>query len=368
MKVVCAREALVKGLARVVPAAATKNTMPILSHVLLKAKEKTLHLLATDLQVGMECEIEGEIADRGGVAVPARKLYDIVKELSDDSVHLSLDQSGRLGIKCGSFSCRIVALPEEDFPSLPTVEDAGKIEMDAALFHAMVTRTSFSVSQDETRVTLTGIYLKAEKGKSEFEMVATDSHRLALAKHKLAKPAEVSLGAIVPRKALDEVARLSEGLEEAISIVPGATHVKFEVGPVTVLARLIEGKFPDYYQVIPKQTSRKIKISREKFLAATKRIQHMAVDRSNSIKHELGPDKMTLRASTSDVGEADEELSANVQGEALTVAYNSRYVLDVLRVLKGEEIDFGITDAIGPSILTSEADPAYVYVVMPMRI
>jgi DNA polymerase III subunit beta len=359
---------LTKALYRCQGIVERKTTMPVLSNVLLRADRTTgLTISAFDTEIGLTSEHRCEVLKDGVAALPARHLYDIVRSLGESDVLLKA-HGAQVELRSGAARFRVVSSPAEDFPALPGAGDAKLVEIAADLLAEMIERTSFAISLDETRYNLGGIYLEQPEG-TNLKMVATDGHRLALIERELAGNLHLTQGVIVPRKGLLELRRLLAEEEG------GACHLGFTKGSmvfrrdgVQMVMRLLDGQFPDYRQVIPKEGSRVVKMNRQKLLESLKRVSLLSTDKSYGVRLELAPDKVTLSSQNPDLGEAQEEVDAAVTGGDLKIGFNARYLLDVLSVLSCDEIQLGLSDELSPGVIRPVGEAGYLAVVMPMRI
>jgi DNA polymerase-3 subunit beta len=341
--------------------------MPVLSNVLVRAERSAgLTVSAFDTEIALTSQHRCEVLKDGLVALPARHLYDIVRSLGESEVLLKAHGS-QVELRSGAARFRVVCSPAEDFPALPSPGDAALVEIPADLLALMIERTSFAISLDETRYNLGGIYV--EQDKSELKMVATDGHRLALIERELSGNLNLGQGVIVPRKGLLELRRLL-GEEEAGSCRLGFTKgsVVFRRDGLQMVMRLLDGQFPDYRQVIPKEGSRLVRMSRQKLLESLKRVSLLSTDKSYGVKLELAPEKLTLSSQNPDLGEAQEEVEASVTGGALKIGFNARYLIDVLAVLSCDEVQLGLSDELSPGVIRPVGEAGYLAVVMPMRI
>lgn len=372
MKVVLNRADLLKGISTVQSAVAAKNTMPILANVLLEAKEKKLEFVATDLDMGIRCSVQAEVVEKGSITINAKKLSDIVRELPEASVDLEIDDNHKMILVCQKSNFKIHGLPKDDFPILPDVKKDKVFKLKGALLQEMIRKTIFAVSTDETRYVLNGVFFQVESGK--IRMVATDGHRLAFIQKKLEGKSDEKCSVIIPTKTLNELTKVISDLgkdkEEdlIVEIVATDNQVKFIVDGVEIVSRLIEGQFPNYEQVIPKETDKKIEASTGELSAATRRVKVLTSEKSNSIRYHLKGSKLTISSKTPDMGEAKEEMDVNFKGEEISIAYNAQYVLDVLKGVGTDSVQIELTQPLSPGIIRPKGDADYLCVIMPMRV
>jgi len=353
-----------------------KTTMPILSHVLLEARKGgALHVSATDLDVSVSGEHACEVLREGAVAVSARHFYDIVKALPDAQVTLKRAQNNYLEVVSGPAEFRIVGLPAEDFPALPKFEKVKLVPVPPQVLLSMIGLTDFAVSTDETRYNLNGVYFEPSGG--DLRLVATDGHRLSLSKRALDADLGLKKGVILPKKGLGELKKLlSEAVESGeekpevkMGFVENSAVVSWPHAKVTLVMRLIEGVFPDYRQVIPKQGEKVVKLGRLRFLETLKRISLLSSDKAHAVKLDLSPGLLKVLSQNPDLGEAKEEVTVEYQGEPLRIGFNARYLIDVLQALSDrQEILLELADDLSPGVIKAEGDDGFTAVIMPMRI
>lgn len=364
---------LSKALARSQGIVEKKTTMPILSHVLLEARKGgTLHVSATDLDVSVSGEHPCEVAREGALAVSARHLYEIVKSLPDATVQLKRAQNNYLEVTSGPAEFRIVGLPAEDFPALPKFDKVKLAAVPPQDLLSMIELTSFAVSNDETRYNLNGVYFEPSGG--DLRMVATDGHRLSLAKRAVAAEFGLKKGVILPKKGLAELKKLLgealESGEEKPDLKLGFVENSAVVARprVTLVMRLIEGVFPDYKQVIPKQGEKSVKLGRLRFLETLRRISLLSSDKAHAVKLELSPGILRVLSQNPDLGEAKEEVTVEYQGEPLKIGFNARYIIDVLQALGTSDVILELADDLSPGVIKPDGDDGFTAVIMPMRI
>lgn len=374
MKVVLNRADLLKGISTVQSAVAAKNTMPILANVLLEAREKKLEFVATDLDMGIRCSVPAEVVEKGSITINAKKLSDIVRELPEASVDIEIDDNQKMILVCQKSQFKIHGLPKDDFPILPEVKKEKVFKIKGSLLQTMIHRTIFAVSTDETRYVLNGVFFQVENEK--LKMVATDGHRLAYIHKKLEGKEEGKTSVIIPTKTLNELSKaisdLSKGKDEKedimVEVVTTENQIKFTLEGVEIISRLIEGQFPNYEQVIPKESDKKIEVSTSELSSATKRVAILTSEKSNSIRYQIKPGKISISSKTPDMGEAKEEVDASYKGEEISIAYNARYVLDVLKNIGTDQVSVELTQPLSPGILKPKDDADYLCVIMPMRV
>jgi DNA polymerase-3 subunit beta len=374
MKLSIEKADLQRGLARLQAIVEKRSSMPILANVLATASGKgesgKLELAATDLEVGIRGSHPAKISKPGALTVSARKLYDIVRELPDEAIQLESTANGYLDLRCGRSRFTLAGTDAEEYPSLPDFAPGRMVRLQAAVLSQMIEGTVYAASLDETRYNLNGAYFEVVPDTSRIRMVATDGHRLALVERSVGHDVSgLASGVIVPRKGLSELKRLVDE-EDADEVEIGfeGNSGLVRKGDVTLVMRLIEGEFPNYKQVIPKQSEHRVTLSVEPVVRALRRVALLSAEHSRAVKLELTEGKLQLSAKTPDLGEAQEELDVDYAGPAISIGFNARYLLDCLNALGGKEIQLGLRDGASPVEVRPTDDPDSVAVVMPMRL
>jgi len=374
MKIRIARDELLTGLQRVQGVVEKRNTMPALSNILLETKQDGVELVATDLEIGIRGHYKAEVLEPGSVSVSARKLFEILREMPDSEIAITTQDNNWVQIHAGKIQFKIVGLPGTDFPALPTVEREGRVSISGSGFASLIRKTMFAVGDNDARYILNGllITLVSNDKKVMMRLVGTDGHRLAVAESELAQDAvsEVpkEIRAIIPRKAAQEMRRLLE--EEAGEPLLGFTKnlVTFQRSGVFLTSRVMEGTYPNYQQVIPKDNTKKATVDRAALEAALRRVAVLSRDKTNAVRLTLDAEMLTLYSSNPDLGEATEELPVQYRGESLTTGFNARYFLDALAAMESEIVHLEMKSALSPCVLKPEGDPGFLCVVMPMKV
>lgn len=348
-----------------------RNTLPILANVLIEASGSEIQLTATDLEVGIRRSCRGKVGQPGAITLNARKLYEIVRELPSDEVVLKAS-GGSVEVTGGRARYRMLSIDPKDFPSIPAATPAAKkgtvvMRLPSETLGEMIEKTLFAVSTDETRLSLGGVYIETVE-KNQVRLVATDGHRLALVEREV-PGVEIKPGVILPRKGLVEAKRLLEGADGEIGFSIGGNLARIERAGVELFMRLIEGEFPDYRQVIPKESKRHVRVGSEELLGALRRVSILSSERARGVKLRIDSGLLEVTTTNPDIGEAREELEADYAGDEFAIGFNARYLLDVLQ-LSGVTgtVEIGLTDEVSPGILRIQEDETYSYVVMPMRL
>ena len=364
MEVTLNRDAFLKGLQMVQNIVEPRQTLPILANVLLETDGDTFRLTATDLEVGARVSVPARVAGKGAITVSARKLAEIVKELPAADLALRVQDNGGVALRCGAASYKLVGMAPDDFPPVVPAEKAVWLKVEGKTLREMLAQTSFAVSHDETRYALNGV-LFALAGK-DARLVATDGHRLAMAKRTLGNVGAATTG-IVPRKAITEIMRVL-GTGEDVEIALTENQFVLQMPNFMMTARLIEGQFPNYEAVIPKAHPGKLVITRTALVSALRRVAVMAEERNKPVKLVLAPAVLKLSASSPDLGEAEETLDVDYSGAEVTIGFNSRYLLDAMSPIEKDQVILEFKDGLSPGVIRSVDDDGYCCVIMPMRI
>lgn len=358
------RDAFLRGLQMVHNIVEPRQTMPILANVLIEAEGETVRLTATDLEVGVRVGMPARVATAGAVTISARKLLDIVKELPPAPLALKVQENAWVALRCGGASYKLVGLVPEDFPQVAPPPNPKWISVDGKLLRDMLAQTIFAVSHDESRYALNGVLLVLQG--SEMKVVATDGHRLALAVRQIGDM-KAAVSGIVPRKAVQEVARIV-GSGEEVEVAIGDNQFLLRMPNVLLMTRLIEGTFPNYEQVVPRAHPHKVLLSKSALAAALRRVSVLSEERTRPVKFLLSPGMLKMSAYSADYGEAEEQMEVQYAGEDITIGFNSRYVMDALGAQAGEQIVLEIKDGLSPGVVKSLEEDGSLCVIMPMRI
>jgi DNA polymerase-3 subunit beta len=344
-----------------------KSTMPILSHFLLAASKKGSSITATDLETAIREPIEANVDKEGKLCIPARKLFEIVREVEGDIV-IESEDSQWIRVKAGKSSFRLACLPPEDYPEWPDLAASEQVEIESGKLSTMIDKTVYSAGESDTRYTLNGILFHLKENEKVLTVVGTDGHRMAVISMPIESSSKEEKKLIVQRKAASELRKFLEQADK-VTVLLGKNNILFKVGSVEFLTRLIEGTYPNYMQVIPSGNEKKAVMEREAFIRALRRVSVMSRERSNAIKADAEKGMLTLSASNPDLGEARDEISAEYDGsESLSLGFNARYLLDALQAMSSEKVIFELQDPLSPTLLRPEGDDSYKCVIMPMRI
>jgi DNA polymerase-3 subunit beta len=371
MKFSIPRQNLDKAIQRVLAVVSPKTTLPVLANFLMEAneKDKKIYLTATDLDMTVTTGADATVEEGGSATLPAKRFAEIVRELGDADVGLSAEGED-ISIRAGKSKFRIVGIPTEEFPSLPKSDRASAFSVSGAALARMVDKVSFCTSKDETRPSLNGAIW--EFSADSMGMTATDGHRLATFKTSGDFKSLAGKNMIVPPKALGHAVRIisSEG-DGDVSVSVHENHVAFFIGSTIINSRLLEGPFPNYRQVIPKDNDKEFIVGRENLMSAVRRVAVLADTLTHQVRMILSKKKTELVVSTPDVGEAREEIAGKFTSETMEVGYNANYLLDVLKHIDSEEIRFLLGTAVGAAVVSAVDETEgeeYVCLLMPLRL
>ncbi|TNE38102.1 MAG: DNA polymerase III subunit beta [Alphaproteobacteria bacterium] len=371
MKITIERGALLKSLSHVQSVVERRNTIPILSNVLIQASGGALSFTATDLDMEIVESLVADVIEEGGTTAPAHTLYDIVRKLPDGS-QVQLESGGkdpRLMLRAGRSEFALACLPREDFPVLSAGELPHSFAIEAKELAKLIDKSKFAISMEETRYYLNGIYFHVTDGKSpKLRAVATDGHRLARVETDAPKGSESMPGIIVPRKTVLEISRLIEDGDGPVQVAVSDAKIRFEFDGAVLTSKLIDGTFPDYNRVIPDGNDKVLAVNGKEFSQAVDRVATISTEKSRAVKLNLERGRLGLAVTNPESGNANEEILVDYNADPMEIGFNARYLLDITSQLDGEEARFLLADAGAPTIVRDAKDDAVLYVLMPMRV
>jgi len=372
MRVTLERSVLLNSLNHVHRVVERRNTIPILSNILLKAENGVLHMKATDLDLEIFEKAPGAVEQEGDTTVPAHLLYEIVRKLQDGSeVMLSTDSENTvMKLSSGRSQFTLQMLPASDFPDITAGEFTHTFTMSAASLKTLIEHTQFAISTEETRYYLNGIFVHTveDDGVLVIRAVATDGHRLARAQLEAPSGSEGMPGVIIPRKAVGEILKLVEDPDSSVAIELSDSKIRISVGEVVLTSKLIDGTFPDYNRVIPAGNDKELSMDRQTFTRAVDRVSTISSDRGRAVKLQLSEGQLILSVSNPESGTAEEELAVDYNSEAMEIGFNSRYLLDIANQLSGDTTTFMLADSGSPTLIKDTTDSGAIFVLMPMRV
>jgi DNA polymerase-3 subunit beta len=373
MKINVERGAFLKALSHVQSVVERRNTIPILSNVMLEAGKGALKLTATDLDIEIVESIPADILRNGFATAPAHMLYDIVRKLPDGAqvqAELLTSEGGRLAVSAGHSRFELACLPKEDFPQMTAGALPHRFRLAADDLKRIIDKTRFAISTEETRYYLNGIYVHAAKEAKPPVMraVATDGHRLARYELELPDGAAQIPGVIIPRKTVGELRKLLDDADGAIEVSLSDTKIQFGFNGVELTSKLIDGNFPPYERVIPSGNDKALALEAKEFAQSVDRVSTISADKTRAVKLNIGKDKVTLSVVNPESGTATEDVGATYSASALEIGFNARYLLDITGQIEGKEVRFLLSDAGSPAIIEDAEDARTLYVLMPLRV
>ncbi len=380
MRITCLQENLSRGLSIVGRAVATRSTLPVLSNILLSAEEGHLKLVATNLEIGVNCWIGARIEDEGSVTIPARLLTEFVNSMPPGPIDMDLSvRTQTLHLKAGRFEANIKGIDASDFPLVPTADilrdtaGALRIRLAADAFREMINQVTFAAATDETRPILTGVLAEFEP--ERLTLAAADGFRLAVRHQALDVGVASPISIIIPARALDEVARISSGQEEPVEVIitPARNQVLFHLDSVDLVSQLIEGKFPDYDQIVPQEYNTRTVVNTQDLLKAVKVSHLFAREAANSVRFQvspgvdLTPGYMKIAATSNELGDNEGEIDASIEGHDIEIAFNAKYMIDALSATGTTQVALTTTVPTSPGVIRPVDGADYACVIMPMH-
>jgi DNA polymerase-3 subunit beta len=368
MKVKVDRNELLKKLSGIQNIVEKRNTMPVLNNFLLLADNAGCTITATDLETALKEPIEMSVLDEGKMCIPAKKLFEIAKEM-DGEIMLESTDNQWVKVKCGKSHFRLACISPDEYPVWPSISsaEARKVEINTTMLLDAIEKTLYAAGESDTRYVLNGLlfHLKANK---MLNVVGTDGHRLALSQKTAAESTEEDLKLILSRKSVSELRRFLDQENKTIKLTIGKNHILFTIDGIQFLTRLIEGTYPNYEQVLPADNNKTIIVGRDSFSKSLRIVSILSKERSSAVKVDINPDSMVISTSNPDLGDAKDEIPVVYSGEAMTVAFNAKYLLDVMNAMESEKIVLKMNEPLSPTLLMEEGKEDYKCVVMPMRL
>lgn len=376
MKVMCPQESLARGLGIVGRAVATRSTLPILSNILMQTDDGRLKLSATNLEIGIRCWVKADVSDAGAITVPARLLGEFVHQLPPGTV--TLDLNGRnqtMRLTADRHKAEIKGIDAADFPVLPAIDDGVRFSVGTRVFKEMIQQVVIAAATDDARPVLTGVLLVADPDAGRLTLAASDGFRLSVRDSELDAPIDGRLQLIVPARALAELQRVASDDDETIDIAvpPARNQVLFQLKDIDIVSQLIEGNPPDYEKIIPTAAATRAVVNTKAFLGAARIASSFARDAANVVRLALAPGdeiggSVTISAQSAEVGGNESEIEAAVDGEPMEVAFNARYLLDVLGVVNCEQIVLEVASPSSPGVFRPADQTPFTHIIMPMHI
>lgn len=363
MKVVVAREELLKLIGKVQAIVPMKPTLPILANILLEAQDDQLTISATDLTVSMRAFIEAKVSEEGSVALPAKRFFQLVRELTTPSIEIECKTPDSAFINSGTSHFKLSGMQKTEFPAFPDLSQGRHWEIDNSVLKEMLSRTSFAAARDDNRQVLNGILLQSLSKMAVF--TGTDGKRLARLQTEVPASDESTGSYIMPLKAVEEIIKMLD-LEKTSKVTLMQDKVALETGPVTLISKLLTGQYPDVGRVIPKQSQSPILLHREELMSLLRQIALFTTDQSSAVRFSFHTGELHLSAMSGDIGEGKVSMAVNYGGPKLDVAFNPHYFLDILRHSRDETVALTLTDSFNPGLVTDSTEAQFV--IMPMRL
>ena len=369
MKFSIVKADLIKPLVHIHSVVERKNTIPILSNLIIETVSNEINFIATDMEIDIKEKIIANTISEGKLTVPAHTLHDIVRKLPDGSEILMKLDENNLVLECGKSKFTLPTLPLDDFPVMTDISDGKEFSLSSADLKNLIDNTKFAISSEETRYYLNGIYIhQDEENKGFLKAVATDGHRLAQVKTNLPSGADGIPSIIIPRKTVNEVRKLLDDTDGDILIKVSNKKIRFTINNCILTSKLIDGSFPDYQRVIPKENKNNLNVLTKDFKEAVDRVSTISIEKTRAVKLEINSESLFLKVNNHEIGNAIEELSINFSGDALEIGFNSKYLLDIANQINGEKIQFSLSDSSSPALITDEEQEGTIFVLMPMRV
>lgn len=372
MKFTIARTVFLEGVQKTLGIVEKKTTMPILANVLIQAETGSIRIVATDREIGLVSTYPAEVTEEGATTLSARKLYEMLRESAGETVHFETSEQHQTVLTAQKAVYRIPGIPAEEYPQVIAETEAPLCPLPAAILREMISRTFFAVSTDEMRRNLNGVLWKTNRGEQgmQFEMVATDGHRLALAYSEPLQAyfPEIDKGIIIPRKGLGEIRKLLEGSMGDVSVAVEHGMLVLKTDSIVLRVSLIDGEYPDYRRVIPNEAGKVVSFPREVVLHALRRMNVVSSEGYNGVIVTLSADKMVLHSTNPDVGEANDEIDVQYTGEEFRVGYNVNYLIDAIEAVEEDRIEFEVGVGMKPGVIRPANSERYLCIVMPLRI
>ena len=366
MKFKIEKRSFLKVLQRVHAIVEKRNSMPILSNVLIEASDSKVNVVATDLEIFIKDACKAEVTEEGTLTVNCKKFFEIIKELPEEDIEIATMEGEKLNVKSARARFSIPGLGAKEFPAFPVFDEAALSEIETDTIKEMIDKTLFATSTDETRYNINGVLL--EKEEDRIKMVATDGHRLAFLEREGKNIPGLEKGVILPRKGVMEVRKLLDEKEAPLFLGFTENNLTVKKGEAQMSVRLIEGEFPDYRQVIPEKTDKIFTVGRESFSASLKRVSILSSDKIKGVKFALSSGKLVLSSSTPENGEAVETLDVGYDGSDIEIAFNARYFIEVLEAIDTDEVKVELKEQLTPGVLKEAGSSDFTYVIMPMRL
>ena len=348
-----------------------KNSLPILSNILIEAKKNELTLSSTDMDISIIEKIDCNVLEDGATTINSQILYDIVRKIDENSEIEIISNNGKLlTLRASGSRFSLACLPKEDYPMIDQDNSGSKININSKVLFKLIDKTKFAISNEETRYFLNGLYFNTnrENDTNVVTLVGTDGHRLAKFSYNLESEIDEISGVIIPKKTIYELSKLLSEIDDDVAILISTNKIIFFIDNIVFISKLIDGSFPDYKRVIPQDNSNILKINREILLSAVDRVSTIANEKSPVIKFKLLRNILNLNTANNESSTASEDLIINYEGDEIEIGFNSKYIMDIINNLEDEEISINLKDNTSPIIALENSNTNLVYILMPMRV
>ncbi len=371
MKFLIKKVSIFKTLSHLQSIVDKKNTLPILSNILIEAENNNLTLSSTDMDISITEKVNCDVIESGATTINAQIIYDIIRKLPDSSEIEVISNDGKLlTLRSNGSRFSLACLPKEDFPIIDNENDGTKIKLDSQTLYKLIDKTKFAISNEETRYFLNGLYFNINKmeNKNQITFVGTDGHRLAKFSHVSSDSSIEVPGVIIPKKTINELSKLLSESSGEIDIVVNSSKIIFYISSLVLTSKLIDGNFPDYKRVIPEGNSNNLKLNRSNFLSAVDRVSTIANEKSPIIKFKLLKNLINMNSVNNENSTASEDIETTYDGDEIEIGFNSKYIMDIVNNLEDDEINISFKDNSSPITASEESNPDLIYVLMPMRV
>ncbi len=371
MKFQISKDVIYKSISHLQGIVDKKNTLPVLSNILIEAKNNSLILSSTDMDISIVEKLNCNILEDGATTINSQIFYDIVRKLDDNAEIEIISNDGKLlTLRASGSRFSLACLPKEDFPIIDQSSGGTNLKINSKVLYKLIDKTKFAISNEETRYFLNGLYFNVfnEDTKTEVTLVGTDGHRLAKFSHQIDQKIDQISGVIIPKKTIYELSKLLSDLDEEIEIIISSNKIIFLINNLVFVSKLIDGSFPDYKRVIPTENNNIVEINREKLLSAVDRVSTIANEKSPVIKFKLIKNILNLNTINNENSTATEDLSLDYDGDEFEIGFNSKYIMDIVNNLEDEIISLNFKDESSPILAKEKSNSKLTYVLMPMRV
>ena len=364
MIIICNKQKLQDGISICQKAITGKSTMPILEGIYINATKEGITLIGSDIDVCIETKVDADVLEEGKVVIDSKIFGEIIRKLPNSDVRIEIIQDDTVQITCEKSVFNVVFMNADEFPSIPKLDIAKELKVSQSILKNMIKSTSFAIAQDETRPILQGILFEVKEKK--LNLVALDGYRMAIKTEYLDNDFDIEV--VIPGKTLNEVSKILEDIESIVNITFTNNHILFDLGETKIISRLLEGKYVNYLSLLPQEHKLLINVNRQELQNGIERASLMAKEgNSNLVKLEMNEESIII-TSNSQLGEVREEVTANMQGDPIQIAFNSRYIIDVLKNMEDDNVQIEMTSSVSPCVIKGKEAESYKYLVLPVRL